>query len=86
MYPEHDIKVIIGIYIFIKFTYFLFLMQMRLENMKAGRKGNLNVATEVICGYILFISHLTFCAYLIFLCELDISSGTFFAYGRGAKS
>ena len=54
--------------------------------MKVGRKGNLNVATEVTYSNILFKSWLTYFTYLTFIMSTDISSGTFFTYGWGEKS
>lgn len=44
-----------SIHIFIMIILLPILLQMRLENVKAGRKGNLNVATEVTLNSTAFI-------------------------------
>lgn len=64
---------------------------MRLENMKAGRKGNLNVATEVCDCELLFSWCFDFGIGFLWLfmfayCQIGFSSGTFSSYGWGAKS
>lgn len=47
----------------------LILFQMRLENSKAGRKGNLNVATEVLSQKLCWIEKFGF-----YFTSLTISS------------
>ena len=68
----------------------IFSFQMRLENMKAGRKGNLNVATEV-ANWIVIIYKLWkefVISMFLIASPLDqgISSRAFSSYGWGAES
>lgn len=59
---------------------------MRLANMKAGRKGNLNVATEVygpnFCYFFGNVGHyLSYYCIKSSHCKSGISSGTFPSHG-----
>ena len=70
---------------------FLNLFQMRLENVKAGRKGNLNIATEVtpkLHCILLLRDKFWICSSYWHLLHgsSDFSSGSFSSYGRSTES